>query len=61
MKDLLFEEILSKPDVFYRQQQRDEPDLKYDEKRQILSELLETKPHVFLERYYSLISKGLLF
>lgn len=59
MKDQLFECILSKPDVFYRSQQRGEADLEDKEKRQILDELLETKPAIFLERYHSYVNKGL--
>ncbi|KAI6176237.1 DUF2052 domain-containing protein [Aphelenchoides bicaudatus] len=57
MKEKLFEHILSKSDVFYRSQQRDEPELKDEEKRQILNELFEEKPSIFLERYHTYISK----
>lgn len=58
MKDQMFHAILQKPDVFYRAQQRDEAEIELDEKRQILNDLFDSKPAVFLERYHSYINKG---
>lgn len=58
-KNRLFDDILQKPDVFYRSQQRNEPEISMDEKRTILNDLFQTKPATFLERYHTLINKGL--
>ncbi|KAJ1351350.1 hypothetical protein KIN20_007338 [Parelaphostrongylus tenuis] len=49
--DSLFERILNEPDVFYRHQQCDEPDLSTDQKRTILSDLLTSNKALFLQRY----------
>ncbi|KIH62816.1 hypothetical protein ANCDUO_06897 [Ancylostoma duodenale] len=51
MADAMFERILSKPDVFYRHQQNNEPDLTTDDKRQILTDLLQSNKALFLQRY----------
>ncbi|KHJ82459.1 hypothetical protein OESDEN_17847 [Oesophagostomum dentatum] len=51
MVDAMLKRILGKPDVFYRHQQNNEPDLTTDEKRKILSDLLESNKVVFLQRY----------
>ncbi|CAJ0590983.1 unnamed protein product [Cylicocyclus nassatus] len=51
MVDAMFDRILSKPDVFYRHQQNNEPDLTTEEKRQILGDLLESNKAIFLQRY----------
>jgi hypothetical protein len=61
LKNKLFDEIIQRPDVFYRSQQRDEPEISVDEKRSILNTLFNTKPAVFLERYHNLIDKGKAF
>lgn len=61
MKDRLFETILNKPDVFYRNQQKDEPDLTNEEKKRILRDLFDKAPSVFLDRYHSHISKGMFW
>ncbi|KAK6755580.1 hypothetical protein RB195_014134 [Necator americanus] len=51
MTDAMFERILNKPDVFYRHQQNNEPDLTSDDKRGILSDLLQSNKTLFLQRY----------
>uniref|UniRef100_A0A0K0CU05 DUF2052 domain-containing protein n=1 Tax=Angiostrongylus cantonensis TaxID=6313 RepID=A0A0K0CU05_ANGCA len=49
----LFQRILREPDVFYRHQQNDEPDLSEEDKRAILSDLLISNKVLFLQRYRS--------
>ncbi|KAI6207105.1 DUF2052 domain-containing protein [Aphelenchoides besseyi] len=60
IKERLLDSLLSQPNLFIRSQQRGESDLNDAEKRSILSELLENKPSVFLQRYHSLIQRGWL-
>ncbi|KAK6013293.1 hypothetical protein OSTOST_21448, partial [Ostertagia ostertagi] len=51
MTEPLFERILGKPDVFYRHQQSDDPDLTEGDKRGILDDLMTTNKALFLQRY----------
>lgn len=60
LKDRLFAQIVGQNDVFYKSQQKDEADLSGDEKRNILSDLLEAKPSKFLERYHRYIGSEFL-
>uniref|UniRef100_A0A7E4VY40 CCD97-like_C domain-containing protein n=1 Tax=Panagrellus redivivus TaxID=6233 RepID=A0A7E4VY40_PANRE len=54
--DRLFQSILSQDNVFYKAQARSEPDLKDDQKLEILATLFATKPAIFLQRYHRHVS-----
>lgn len=54
----LFQYILNENDVFYRHQQRDDPELLDEEKLKILRELYEKNPSVFITRYHKHIAAG---
>lgn len=58
-KNRLFDRIIQNNDVFYRHQKKDEADIEVDEKLQILNDLFDQKPAIFLERYFNYIDKGL--
>ena len=45
---------------FFKQQQKDEPDLKLEEKEEIAKELLSKKPSIFLSRFGFYLSEQLL-
>lgn len=60
IRERLFRHISSRPNVFYASQQKDDPELTDERKREILAELLEQKPAAFLERYHKLIPQGLI-
>ena len=47
---------VAKSDAHFRHQQRGEPDLTFDEKREIATELLDRKPAIFLSRFGKHIS-----
>ena len=47
---------VAKSDAHFRHQQRGEPDLTFDEKREIAAELLDRKPAIFLSRFGKHIS-----
>ncbi|KAL3082987.1 hypothetical protein niasHS_010789 [Heterodera schachtii] len=51
----LFESIISKNNVFYKSQQKDEDDLDNAQKTSILCDLYQNKPNIFLERYHQYI------
>ncbi len=50
VRDTLLDRV-AKSDGHFKHQQRDEPDLTFDEKRAIAADLLSNKPSVFLNRF----------
>ena len=54
--ELLFRSVVEQDGVFYRAQSRDEPELEYNEKIEILRNLFETRPAIFLQRYHQFVS-----
>ncbi|VDN56582.1 unnamed protein product [Dracunculus medinensis] len=48
----MFSRIMANEDVFYRSEQRDTPDLTVQQKRDILKELYQKNPILFISRYY---------
>lgn len=59
LKDRLLESIVSSgEEVFYRHQQREEPELEDKEKLALLEDLLANKPSTFLQRHSRFITRG---
>ena len=54
--ELLLRSIVEQEGVFYKTQSRDDPELEYNEKIEILRNLFETKPDIFLQRYHQFVS-----
>lgn len=58
--DLLFRSIIEQDNVFYKSLSRDDPELEYDEKYDILHDLFESRPDIFLQRYHQFVSPCML-
>ncbi|KAE9548399.1 hypothetical protein FO519_008393 [Halicephalobus sp. NKZ332] len=54
--ELLFRSVAEQEGVFYKAQSRDEPELEYEQKLEILRNLFETRPSIFLQRYHQFVS-----